>query len=137
MKTPFFASLNPDYSGAIASTLCVLHCLGTPFIFVAQYSSNNSSCSQAPTWWLAIDYLFIVITFLAVWQSGKHSSKWFMKYILFGLWTILTFFTINENLDFLDIHILWKYTAALSIISAHLYNMKFCQCKNETCCLAT
>ncbi|MFK7796305.1 MAG: MerC domain-containing protein [Aureispira sp.] len=46
-----------DFFGAAASTLCLIHCLITPFIFVAQ-TCSRTCCSDAPIWWRMIDVVF-------------------------------------------------------------------------------
>lgn len=135
MKAISLSPSNSDYSGAIASTLCLLHCMATPFLFFAQSTSFKNLCHTAPAWWQAIDYLFLVITFFAVRQSSNNSSKEFMKYILYGTWAALTLLTLNENIHLFNVTVFLKYMAALSLISAHLYNLKFCQCKGDSCCL--
>ena len=43
--------LHYDKIGIISSSLCMIHCLGTPFIFVAK-ACSATCCSDAPTWWL-------------------------------------------------------------------------------------
>ena len=41
---------NSDSIGALASSLCLVHCVATPFIFVVQ-SCAASCCASAPAWW--------------------------------------------------------------------------------------
>lgn len=138
LKEPFMIqTLNAsksDLVGAIASGLCVLHCCATPFIFIAQSCSTNSCCKSGPAWWSSIDYIFIVITFFAVYQSGLNSSKPWMKHALFSIWIILTILVLNEKLTNFQISELWKYLTAFGLISLHLYNLKFCRCSGENCC---
>ena len=50
-----------DKIGIISSSLCMIHCMGTPFIFIAK-ACTTTCCSNAPTWWLMIDYLFLIIS---------------------------------------------------------------------------
>ena len=49
-----------DSIGIIASTLCTIHCIVTQFIFIAR-ACTATCCSDAPLWWLMIDYLFLII----------------------------------------------------------------------------
>ncbi len=127
-----------DVVGAIASGLCAIHCIATPFLFIAQSCSTQTSCcASGPTWWSAIDYIFIVITFFAVYQSGINSSKSWMKYALMTLWLLLSLLVLNGKFNVLNISELWKYLMAFSLISLHLYNLKFCKCEDETCCITT
>ena len=66
----------PDSIGVIASTLCLIHCIATPLIFIAQ-SCSITHYNSVPTWWGYIDYLFLIISFFAVYRSTKITSlKW-------------------------------------------------------------
>ena len=124
-----------DVLGAVASGLCAVHCLATPLLFAVQSCSAKSCCDSSPFWWSSIDYFFIVITFFAVYQSSKNTSKPSMKYILFSTWTILSLIVINEKIGFLDLSEWWKYLAAGVMIALHLYNLKFCKCSGDSCCV--
>lgn len=127
-----------DVVGAVASGLCALHCIATPFLFIAQSCSTTSGCCESsPTWWSLIDYLFIGITFFAVYESSKNSSKPWLKYALFATWGILSFLILNGKFNFLNISEWWKYLMAFSLIGLHLYNLNFCRCSVETCCVTT
>lgn len=128
--------LKSDMLGAIASGLCVIHCLATPFLFVVQSCSvEKSCCSGGPSWWSAIDYLFMGITFFAVYHSSKNTSKHWMKYALYGSWTLLSLLIFNEKFGWIPLSDIWKYLAAFLMISTHLYNLRYCQCKGDTCCV--
>lgn len=129
--------LKSDIVGALASGLCALHCIATPFIFIAQTCAITGCCESSPIWWSSIDYLFIVITFFAVYHSGKNSSKPWLKYALFASWSLLSFLVLNEKMNLLDIAESWKYLTAFGLISLHIYNLKFCQCVEESCCVTT
>ena len=52
----------PDTLGALASSLCIVHCLATPMIFIA-HSCAIGGCEAAPSWWKNLDYLFLTISF--------------------------------------------------------------------------
>ncbi len=72
----------PDAIGSAASTLCLIHCLATPFIFITQ-ACTMSCCADAPTWWQSLDYLFIVISFFAIFRATQTSTN---KFIKIALW---------------------------------------------------
>lgn len=132
------ASKKSDMLGALASGLCMIHCLATPILFVVQSCSvEKSCCSGGPSWWSAIDYIFVGITFFAVYHSGKTTSKQWMKYALYGTWALLTILIINEKTGFVAISALWKYMAGFLMIGTHIYNLRYCQCKGEACCVHT
>ena len=125
--------INSDLIGASASTLCTIHCLATPFLFLAS-TCSKSCCSGAPSWWLWLDYGFLIISFFAVYSSTKSTSKLWIKPALwasyFGLFTFI-FIEHNTQLYLSD---LYKYSAALSLATLHIYNLKYCQCESDKCC---
>jgi hypothetical protein len=122
-----------DLIGAIASFTCMVHCLATPFLFIAS-ACSKSCCAAAPTWWVWLDFVFLFISFFAVLKSTKHSSKSWMKPALWTAWTALSVSVFMEQFDFIYFSEYYKYTAAFSLIGLHLYNLKYCQCKSEKCC---
>lgn len=127
-----------DLLGASASSLCLLHCLATPFLFIAEASVANhhhDHHGNAPLWWSVIDIIFIVISFFAIYFSAKTTSKNWVKYALFASWVFLTFIILNEKFEGFHLAEEWVYLPALSLVGLHLYNRKYCQCKNEQCCV--
>ena len=126
-----------DVLGAVASGLCALHCIATPFLFFAQSCSANGCCGSSPTWWSSIDYIFIGITFFAVYQSGINSSKPWLKYALFTIWTLLSLLVLNGKFGVLNIPEWWKYIMAGGLIGLHMYSLKYCQCAEDSCCIHT
>ena len=66
ITTPY----NYDSIGMIAGTLCAIHCIATPFLFVAK-ACSTVCCADAPLWWKAIDYIFLVISFIAIFLLQK------------------------------------------------------------------
>lgn len=125
-----------DMIGALASGLCIVHCVATPFLFIAQSCSVSGCCESSPGWWSSIDYVFIGITFFAVFQSGKNTGKLWMKYAMYVIWVILTALVLNEKFALFSIAELWKYLTSLGLISLHLYNLKYCRCSDDSCCVA-
>ncbi len=114
-----------DFIGASASALCLVHCIATPFLFVAQSAISG--------WWAALDYGFIVITFLAVFFSARQTSRKWMQFALYGGWVVLSILIINEKMTFILLGEAWKYGAAFGLISLHLYNRKLSRCNDVGC----
>lgn len=123
-----------DLIGALASSLCLVHCLATPFIFVA-HSVSSACCADAPTWWKWIDYIFLVVSFGAIVHSARHSSKKWIKHALWISWSLLAVVIINERLGGVSIPYGLNYLPALGLVGFHLYNKKYCQCVKEKCCV--
>lgn len=125
--------IKPDNIGALASSLCLVHCLATPFIFITQ-SCAASCCETSPLWWQWIDYGFLVISFFAVYRSSQTTSKNFMKWLLWISWTIFFISIINNRLDLFFAPEIFMNCAAINLVILHLYNLNYCQCKNDQCC---
>ena len=125
-----------DLVGAVASSLCVVHCVATPFLFAVQSYSVTGPGSSGPAWWSFIDYVFVGITFFAVYYSVKNTSKNWMKYALYGSWGLLTLLIINEKTALVPLTEMCKYALAFTLVGLHLYNRKYCRCADESCCVA-
>ena len=129
------ASLLPfDSIGIIASTLCAIHCILTPFIFIVK-ACTATCCSDAPPWWLMIDYLFLLISFLAIFFISKNLTIKWLQIAFWVSWFLLLFSILNNSLDiFPIISHNFIYIPSSAIIILHFYNLQFCKCQNETCC---
>lgn len=125
-----------DSIGAFASGLCLIHCIATPFIFIAQ-ACTATCCADAPTWWVAIDYLFLGIAFFAIWWSARTTTKNWIKYALWVTWVVLFLVIVNERINFIHLPHAAIYLPALGLITLHLYNRKYCQCQDDGCCANT
>ena len=125
-------NVKTDSFGAAASGLCLIHCLVTPFLFVAQ-SCAKSCCSTAPTWWLLIDYLFLILSLVAIYFASRRSSKQWVSWSFYLLWFVLTTLCINESVQLLPLKQEWIYAPALGLIALHLYNRRYCRCENDLC----
>lgn len=121
-----------DTFGAIASTLCLIHCLITPFIFIAQ-TCSRTCCSSAPTWWRTIDLLFLTISFFAVYWSASLTSKNWLKIAFWVSWVSLFILLANENLNLINVPHKSTYLPSFGLILLHLYNKKYCKCTDDAC----
>ena len=126
--------LKSDALGIFASTLCMIHCLATPFLFIVQ-SCSSSCCESAPYWWKAFDFGFLVFSFFGVIRSVKTSSNKLVKNLLWILMITLFLIILNEIIQLLFLPEFMKYIVASSLIFVHLYNSNYCQCKNKGFCL--
>ncbi len=125
--------LKPDAIGSLASTLCLIHCISTPFIFITQ-ACTMSCCAESPIWWQSLDYIFIIISFFAIFRSTKTSSNKIIKILLWTVWLIFFISIMNKSIQLLNINNSFIYVIGLLLAALHLYNLKYCQCENETCC---
>ena len=60
---------HPDNLGATFSSLCALHCYVTPLIFITQ-----SHIAIVPGWWQSLNYLFLSLSFFAIYRSVQNLS---------------------------------------------------------------
>lgn len=125
---------NSDSLGALASTLCVIHCLATPLLFIAQ-SCSLSCCESSPMWWSSLDFLFLFISFIAVVQSSKNTINNFTRKALWISWTILFLLIVNEKFLWFPLPKMIAYVSAFTLASLNIYNLKHCQCETESCCI--
>jgi hypothetical protein len=121
----------PDTLGAVASILCLLHCLATPLLIVA-LASSTSLTGEAPLWWISINYIFLIIAFIAVLLSSQNSSLSYMKPLFWISWITLTFVIVNEQFVWVELPELVTYVAAAFLVGLHLYNRKYNQCEIHT-----
>ena len=131
-KTALKNNSYADNIGMASSSLCLVHCIITPFVFTAQICMS-SCCANSPPWWKAIDFLFLIISFIAIYFASKQSSKPWVKrtfYILFGTFTVLT---INHHIGIVKLPLELNYIPAFLLFSLHLYNRKDCKCRSHSC----
>ncbi len=120
-----------DVFGALASGLCLIHCVATPFLFIAQ--SCSASCIDSPTWWQSLDYLFLAISLFAVYRSSKTGSKVWVSRALWTSWVVLACVLLNERFGFYELPEYIIYIPAIFLIGLHLYSQKHCHCNNSAC----
>lgn len=124
-----------DVLGVIAGSLCLIHCMATPFLFViiAGFAGLEDS---TPLWWISMNYIFLVIGFLAVYRSVKTTSLAFMTPLFWISWIALSFVMINEQFHWIELSEFFSYLMASILIALHLYNRKHCKCQTDSCCVA-
>ncbi|MDO5968267.1 MerC domain-containing protein [Flavivirga aquimarina] len=123
----------PDTFGTLASSLCLIHCVATPFLFIAQ-TCSTTCCEATPIWWQSIDYIFLVISFFAIYWSTQTTSINWIKPLMWLSWISLLIVVVNEKLKWFPLAEAIIYIPAFVLIILHLYNKKYCKCGTDTCC---
>ncbi|MEP3836917.1 MAG: MerC domain-containing protein [Algibacter sp.] len=123
-----------DILGTLSSTLCLVHCVATPFIFLAQ-ASSTTCCDTPPNWWKLMDYVFLSISFLAIYWSTKTTSIKWIKPVLWINWVILAGIILNEKVEALHLPEALIYIPSIALVALHLYNRKYCHCNTNKCCV--
>ncbi len=126
-------SIKVDYVGVVAGFLCLVHCLATPFIFIAK-SCVVTCCSNTPIWWHIIDYVFLFISFLAIYNTTQVSNKVWVKRMLWFNWGALFCILVNEKLEVITLPKELIFIPSILIVFLHIYNLKYCQCAKDKCC---
>ena len=104
-------NINSDHIGVTASSICMLHCYFTPLLFLSQATSVTFT-QEIPFLWQSLNYLFLLISFLAIYYTAKNSSKLSVKVLLVSTWLILSSLIINEFFEIISIPELYTYAAA-------------------------
>ena len=128
--------MRPDLFGALASSLCLVHCALTPFLFLAK-ACSVTCCTDSPIWWQAIDYLFIVVSFFAIYFATKKPTKTWIQKAFWMSWGILLFTLLSKTFGWSLFPKSFIYIPAFAIVGLHFYNLKYCQCSEEGCCATT
>ncbi|CAM1372358.1 MerC mercury resistance protein [Tenacibaculum litopenaei] len=120
-----------DSLGVMAGGLCLVHCIVTPLLFLIQPMANSSD--DAFSWWKSMDYIFLLISLIAVFNSAKSTPKAWVKIGLWTAWLALTAAVINEKLAYFEWTEFAVYIPALSLVVLHIYNSRYCTCGGAAC----
>ena len=122
-----------DSIGIIASTLCIIHCIATPLLFVVK-ACSATCCAEAPIWWQLVDYLFLIISFIAIYFICKNLSIQWLKISFWSAWIVLLLTILNHTFEIVSLPEYFIYIPAATIIILHFYNLQFCKCEDKSCC---
>ena len=112
-----------DLLGALSNGLCLIHCLITPFLFVA-HAGVHAHHTEGPIWWRVIDIALLLVSLLAVYASAKRSSKPWLKIALPMNWLILVFIVVNEKTVLIFLPEVWIYVPSIALIALHGYSWR-------------
>lgn len=121
-----------DLLGVLASALCFIHCIATPFIFIAQTCS--ATCfSNVPYWWQVFDFVFLFISLIAIYRSARVTSISWLKPALWISWLGLVAAIVIAKIDLFSLSWNIMYIPAMALVVFHLYNHRFGRCPNSCC----
>ena len=132
MKT---SAIPLDSVGIVAGTLCMIHCIATPFLFIAK-ACSSVCCADTPIWWQLIDYAFLIISFIAIYFITKKSTLSWIKIAFWISWFLLLVTLLNHTFMIISAPEYFIYIPASAIIILHFYNIKFCKCSEDSCCVS-
>lgn len=122
-----------DNIGIIAGFLCAVHCIATPFLFIAK-ACSVTCCAEAPIWWVVIDYLFLIVSAVAIYYTNKSAAPYWLKFSLWISWFLLGCSIVSHSFDITYLPKNFIYFPAFTIIFLHFYNLQFCKCQEDKCC---
>ena len=126
----YFSRYTPiaDKLGIVSALICAVHCLIIPAIFLLKYTWLDSSGaahnkagwgSGLPHWWEMLDYVFLIVGFIAVYHAANHSANKYIKFSLWFFWLCLALAVVFEQ----QLH--WMaYIASGGLIFTHFFNIK-------------
>ncbi|MGF1557111.1 MerC domain-containing protein [Paucihalobacter sp.] len=121
-----------DIFGATISGICAIHCTLTPLLFAAKplLQTTVDAHEHASDFWHALDYVFLILSLLAVWYSSVHTNHKTIKWGLWLAWLIFSLGIISEQLH-LENGIWLMYLGSIGLIVTHIKNYRFCKkCKS-------
>lgn len=122
--------ITTDGIGVISGSLCLIHCVATPFIFIAK-ACSVSCCSDAPLWWQSFDYLFLIISFIAIYFVSKNATNQLLKVAFWLSWAVLLVVILNQSFELFYLPKNLIYVSSFLIITLHLYNIKHNNCDKD------
>lgn len=127
-------TVKSDLIGMLSSGLCLIHCVATPFLFMAN-SGLGIHAEGGYSWWGYLDPLFLALSFFAVYWSVKNTTRSWIKYAFGILWFLLLLLVLNEKLELFHIWEETIYVPTVSLVFLHFYNKRYCHCNDDNCCV--
>ncbi len=109
----------PDKAGIASAILCTVHCIAIPVLFLLKFSISAHDGYCLPSWWKHLDYVFLIVSFFAVYHSVTHTKTQAIKVSLWLFWAILAVAIIFEE----NLHPL-AYIASAGLVSTHFINIR-------------
>lgn len=121
-----------DYSGAVISFLCVIHCALTPLVFLAKPLITPAANDHQSGLWGMLNYAFLVLSFVAVWYSAKHTLHDGYRRLLWFFWFLFASSIVLEMIH-IEIGEWLMYSSSIALAITHLINFRYCKkCKDQT-----
>ena len=127
-------AINSDKIGIISSIFCLFHCAITPILFISQPTILNTYSDSLEILWRLASLLFIPFSLYAVYRSNRNTTN---RYLGFFMWLscfILLATIINEAFEIFSLEEYLSYGASITLGFLHVYNLKYCTCKDDDCC---
>lgn len=124
--------LKSDTLGAVSGSLCLIHCLATPLLFAFKICTVCREYTTSDLW-EKLDFVFLLVSFIAIFYSAQQTSKLWMKISFWVSWALLSLCLLNEKMEWFFVSEFLNYIPAIALIFLHLYNRRYCSCKTDAC----
>ncbi len=124
-----------DLLGSAASALCAIHCVLTPIFFASRPIIDGiaSQHSHEGHYWVAMDYVFWIISLAAVWYSARHTRNRTIQWVLWISWLVFSW-GLLAHINELVFGKGFMYIGSFALIIGHMWNYRYCQkCSDEKC----
>ncbi len=120
--------IQSDIFGVFISGLCAIHCTLMPVFFAAKplLESSNITHQNESELWESLDYIFLILSLVAVWYSSIHSFQKFIKWFLWLSWLVFSVGLMSEHYDF-SYGIWLMYIGSFCLIIGHSINYRYCK----------
>ena len=113
-----------DKLGITSAVICTIHCLIVPMIFLLKYWWTNNMGNAffgggLPVWWEKVDYVFLIVGFIAVYHASRHAPAKGVKVSLWFFWLCLAIAIFFES----TLHWL-AYIASAGLVATHFVNIR-------------
>jgi hypothetical protein len=120
--------IKSDTYGFIVSAICLIHCMVSPLLFLAQVNIATIGFEHSVLWTL-LEVALLAVSFAAVYRSAKKTHIRWIKYAFFVSWAVLFIAVINEQLAWVQWSHAIIYIPSVCLIILHLYNKRQCSCE--------
>lgn len=115
-----------DLLGITASGLCTVHCLVAPLFFASKpLFDHHGGHAHGTGWWASLDFIFLLLSMLAVYYSSKHTGHQSIKRWLWIAWFVFASGLLMEKFH---IHVAtwFLYSGSIALVLIHLLNYRYC-----------
>ncbi len=119
-------SIKSDQAGIASAVLCTVHCLVVPVLFLLRFSVADNTAFHLPVWWEKLDFVFLAVSFAAVYHSAGHTRTREIKLSLWTFWLVLAIAIIFQA----QLHWL-AYLASAGLIVTHFLNIRLMRRYNK------
>lgn len=115
-----------DLFGATISGLCSIHCAITPLFLASQPLLDQHAHGHDHGLWGSLDYIFLVLSLVAVVYSSWHTNRPQIKWLLWMSWAVFAIGLVLEMTE--SVHNKsFMYVGSIALIVTHFANIRHCR----------